>query len=393
MKALFLLYYAALIAATTGCQESGPLEGKWDMELMIQEKTIPFQLEFKNPTDVELVNGAEVIPLSYSRNKQSILIPIQGFDANLELNLKDGKLNGFWNRPSKVPPYHEVVKGSPTSQPMRLPDYPLPFKWKMELIEKDESTDAILLFSAHQDGKYASILTPTGDYRYLTPNLDGDTLTLTGFDGVFAFYVTGELEANSFVGKLYAGKSWNQDFKASVNEGFELPDPTEATKYKGDITKVELPLLEGDVQKVINAKNQGQVKIIQIFGSWCPNCIDETRFLTKWSEENKDKNVSISMISFERSPNKKHALKMLKKSKKLYGINYPIYIGGYEKSDKVEDALPGLENFISFPTTLFIDKKNNVRKIHAGFSGPATGKYYDKFVMDFNSLVDKLLSE
>jgi hypothetical protein len=34
-----------------------------------------------------------------------------------------------------------------------------------------------------------------------------------------------------------------------------------------------------------------------------------------------------------------------------------------------------------------------VRRIHTGFSGPGTGKYYDEFVEEFNLFVDKLIAE
>ncbi len=99
------------------------------------------------------------------------------------------------------------------------------------------------------------------------------------------------------------------------------------------------------------------------------------------------------MIAFERSPDKVQARRMVAKAKSLYRIDYPIFIGGHTSEDKVSDVMPGMENFISFPTTLFIDKKGRVRKIHAGFSGPATGKYYEKFAMDFDQTIEKLLSE
>jgi hypothetical protein len=48
---------------------------------------------------------------------------------------------------------------------------------------------------------------------------------------------------------------------------------------------------------------------------------------------------------------------------------------------------------VAFPTTIFIDKKGQVRHIHTGFSGPGTGKYYDQYVEEFNRLIDKLVSE
>jgi len=55
--------------------------------------------------------------------------------------------------------------------------------------------------------------------------------------------------------------------------------------------------------------------------------------------------------------------------------------------------LPQLNGIASFPTTIFIDKKGNVRKVHSGFSGPATGKFYEEFKTEFNALIDELVAE
>ncbi len=48
---------------------------------------------------------------------------------------------------------------------------------------------------------------------------------------------------------------------------------------------------------------------------------------------------------------------------------------------------------LSFPTTLFIDKRGKVRKVHTGYSGPATGKYYQEYIREFNDEVNALVSE
>jgi hypothetical protein len=59
----------------------------------------------------------------------------------------------------------------------------------------------------------------------------------------------------------------------------------------------------------------------------------------------------------------------------------------------VAEKLPQLNTFLSFPTTIFIDKNGKVRKVHTGYNGPATGKYYQEFLKEFNDTVDGLLSE
>jgi hypothetical protein len=52
-----------------------------------------------------------------------------------------------------------------------------------------------------------------------------------------------------------------------------------------------------------------------------------------------------------------------------------------------------LNKFMAFPTTIIIDKKGEVRKIHTGFSGPGTGKYYTEFAEEFDKLITDLLAE
>ena len=52
-----------------------------------------------------------------------------------------------------------------------------------------------------------------------------------------------------------------------------------------------------------------------------------------------------------------------------------------------------LKHVLSYPTTIYIDKKGKVRKIHTGFNGPATGEKYIEFKTEFKEFTDKLLNE
>lgn len=394
MRFTFIALFSLSILSLTSCSKRTEIYGLWDMELNIQGETVPFQLEIDKGNKVTLINGAEEINLSYrSPTKDHIIIPVLGFDAQIELKKDKEKLSGKWTRENKTPKYNEPITGKRAEKRMASIKIGLPSKWKMTLFEKGKNKEAVLVFTETDEGVYASVLTTTGDYRYLSAKKDGNDLTLTGFDGVFAFVFKGKLDGGQYTGKMFAGKSWNQEFSATPSSSFELPSPFEATEFKGDLSKITLiDQMDGKKKNLLDTLGP-KVKVIQIFGSWCPNCIDETRFIKSWRERNQDKDVAFAMIAFERSPNKAQALKMLSKAKALYRIDYPIFIGGHTSEDKVEEALPGLENFISFPTTLFVDKKGKVKKIHAGFSGPATGKYYEKFSMDFDKTIDKLLSE
>ena len=52
-----------------------------------------------------------------------------------------------------------------------------------------------------------------------------------------------------------------------------------------------------------------------------------------------------------------------------------------------------LRQFYGFPTTILVDRKGQVRKIHTGFSGPATGEHYTQFVAEFKRNLEQLLAE
>jgi hypothetical protein len=121
--------------------------------------------------------------------------------------------------------------------------------------------------------------------------------------------------------------------------------------------------------------------------------MEETAFLSKWYRENSDKDVKIVGLAFERKDDFNYAQKRINKLKERYGITYDILFAGKSSKEEASRKLPMLNRVVSFPTTIFIDKTGNVRKIHTGFNGPGTGKYYAQFVEEFNLFVNKLLEE
>jgi hypothetical protein len=68
-------------------------------------------------------------------------------------------------------------------------------------------------------------------------------------------------------------------------------------------------------------------------------------------------------------------------------------IAGISDKDEAAKKLPMLERVYAFPTTIFIDRRGQVRKIHSGFSGPATGEHYAQLVDEFKRTLDQLLAE
>jgi thiol-disulfide isomerase/thioredoxin len=137
------------------------------------------------------------------------------------------------------------------------------------------------------------------------------------------------------------------------------------------------------------------VVIVQIFGTWCPNCLDESRYYSDYYKKNKNKGVEFVALAFEYVKTKEKAFEHIHKFKKDIGIDYPILLAqiGTTNKKKAQEKLPMLNHVLSYPTSIFIDKKGDVRKIHTGFNGPATGQKYIDFTIEFESFVDELLEE
>jgi hypothetical protein len=121
--------------------------------------------------------------------------------------------------------------------------------------------------------------------------------------------------------------------------------------------------------------------------------VDEASFLSPWYNENKSKGVEVLTLSFERKDDFNFAKERIGTFKKRFEIEYEVLFAGIADKKIVAEKLPQLNTFLSFPTTIFIDKNGKVRKVHTGYNGPATGKYYQEFLKEFNDTVDGLLSE
>ena len=179
------------------------------------------------------------------------------------------------------------------------------------------------------------------------------------------------------------------------NPSAALADPYGLSALKEGFTTLDFsfPNLDGNPVSLADSRYKGKVVIVSILGSWCPNCLDEAAFLSPWYKENRKRGVEILGLAFERKNDFDFAKRTLTRLIERFDIQYQILFAGQSGTDSASKALPALNGIAAFPTTIFIDKKGAVRKVHTGFSGPATGKFYEDFKGEFNRLVDTLLVE
>lgn len=375
--------------------------GPWRFELKAAYGTVPFIIviqKVNNGYRGTLRNGKENIKLSdIEVSEKAISIPLQTYEMSLEMTPpKDGVMNGFLIRHNKNPKvktpviaFHGETERFPEEK--SKPKIDLNGKWAVTLLdEQDKKEQGVIVFEQKENTLHASILTPTGDYRYLEGFVSGNEFEAASFDGVYNYLLKG----NVIDGNLKASilSSYKTLVEGKKDENAELPDAYKQTQVENGIN-FEFPDLNGKKVSLNDKEFKNKPVIIQFFGSWCPNCLDETNYLIPWYAKNKKRGIEIIGLAFERSLSVEEAKKQLKKTQKRMKINYPLLLAGATSQDKPQEKIPGIKNFISFPTTIFLNKKHEVVKVHAGFTGPSTGEFYETWKKEFNATVDELLKK
>lgn len=406
MRYLRSVLYLLLAFYLSGCNQakkSGELkQGNWRGIIKIQGEDLPFNFEIsgKIPPNITLINSEERLDSdSVKIFEDSIFIPMHLFDTEIRAKIEGNSLKGLfiknYLKDYKLPfqaeygKEYRFIKNPKASRQLSK-------KYKLHFSNDPDSVYAVALFNHKANKVTGTILTITGDHRFLDGQVDKDSLFLSAFDGEHAYLYKAKINADqSLSGKHWSGKSYNATFKATSNDTIKLPNANNLTFIKPGYDKLafSFPGLSREMISLNDSKYQNKVVIIQLLGSWCPNCMDETRFLSPWYEKNRNKGVEIIGLAYEKKDDLEYAQSRVEKMKKRLNIKYDLAIAGTSDKEMASKTLPMINAVLAFPTTIFIDKKGNVRKIHTGFSGPGTGKYYEEFVEEFNETINQLLKE
>lgn len=408
---LILFLLLILTQMTTSCTSTDSADntiqpGTWRAVLHTQGQQIPFLLEAgqkDGKTILYLVNGEERILLNnIQQQNDSLKIGLHIFDADLIASVNGDKMEGHLVKNDTKTPYSipftaEHGKSSRFAENPAKATYNFDGNWQVVFDGGDGDTyDAVGVFKQNGNKVTGTFLTETGDYRYLDGQVEGDKLKLSTFDGSHAFLFTATPANDSTLqGQFYSGLSGHETWTAKRDANAKLADADSLTFLKDgyDALSFTFPNLQGKQVSLSDPRYKGKVVLVQLMGSWCPNCMDETMFLSPYYDKNKDRGLEIIGLGFERSPEFDKAAARIRKMKDRFDINYDLLVAGISDNEAAAKALPALNHVMSFPTTIFIGRDGKVRKIHTGFSGPGTGKYYEDWIAEFNKTMDELLAE
>jgi len=379
--------------------------GTWRATIEIQGQLLPFNLDIEKDKadgyDVYLRNAEERLLLDeVTVTGDSVDIVLHVFDADIKARIKGDTLQGEfiknyekdYNLPF-VAVYGQKYRFEKGNQQDNIPDFS--GKYAVNFIHETDTTVAVGIFKQTGDSVTGTFLTPTGDYRYLQGNVANGMMQLSTFDGNHAYIFTATKSPDGkLMGEYYSGKTWMEFWVAEKNDNAVLPDAEKLTYLKQGYETVSFtfPDVNGNKVSLTDEKYKNKVVILQLFGTWCPNCMDETAYMVNYYKKYHNKGVEVIGLAYERTTDFEKSKKALLQVKDRFKVTYPLLITGYT-SDKQQTAqsLPMLSKVVGFPTTIIIDKSGDVQKIHTGFSGPGTGEHYTEFISEFEKLTDDLL--
>lgn len=380
-------------------------EGFWKGSLYIDSVNfIPFLIK-SHRDSVYFINGKEKIGAKIIEEGAAYLIDMPIFDSEFVFEVENSNLIGKWKNKAKGAAYEmdfnaefvgtERIRFNKREN-LITNSSRIDGKWETKFSPNSpDEYKAIGLFEEGNEYVSGTFLTETGDYRFLEGVVNNDSLVLSCFDGAHAFLFEASLKNDTLQGVFYSGTHHKESWMAVKNEGFELSNPDSLTRLKiGEELVFNLPSVnKGETIQYPSVDYEGKVVIIQVMGSWCPNCMDETALFTEFYNAYNEQGLEVIAIAFEKPEDLDGKIERVKGLKEYFGANYDYAIGGKASKIEAQKVLPALDRILSFPTAIFIDKTGQVRKVHTGFYGPGTGIYYVNYVSSTKKFIEKLLNE
>ncbi len=399
--ALLLAMAPSILAQSVASSVAQPIAGRWDATIQINGVETPFPLEISGSgTNVtaSFFNGDDRYASTQGRfDAGKLVVNWDYYAATLEATLKDGVLEGQYagTRRMKGPFAIRATRAAarPTADSATAPS--IGGLW--EIPNKSGKGELAWRFIVQQSGPKAAatILRVDGDTGTISGAYQNGKFVLSHFDGARAHLLEITPASDGTLDILQDGKTKMTAYRPAAARAKGLPEPTNpdlntSMKDPSEPFRFSFPDLSGRMVSNADTRFQGKVMVVEITGSWCPNCHDEAPFLAEMYRKYGRKDFEIVSISFEEADQLKDPTR-LRAFVKKYGLEFPVLLCG--DPDEANVKLAQLVNWNTWPATLFIDRKGLVRGIHSGFPSSGSGDLFRQAKEDFNVEVGRLLAE
>lgn len=421
---------AALVAPAArgrdGAERSkaDPVTGQWEAALKIPSGDVGFALDLSLRGDSvrgAILNGPDRLDLSVGTfDGTTLVLRLDEYDGQITARFVDAtqtRLVGEYTRlTSRGMGKFEFSAERRTPPPAR-PKTPVAKSldisgdWIMTLrdaagkaTQVDEATFAVEAIAPDRAAVTGTLIPVSGDYGLLSGAIEQGKrprFRMSRFDGIHVTLLTGEIrDDGTMSGELASGATYRTAWTAvrkgaSAADSSGLKNPFTVTTVKNPAERFAfaLPSVDGKTVSLADERFRGKVVLVDIFGTWCPNCHDEAPLLVELYKKYRKDGLEIVSLAYEYTDDAARNRRQIEIFRRKYGVTFPILMAGTTAEGEIARTLPQLVNFGAYPTTVFLGRDGRVHKIHAGFSGPATGERFTHVKREFETLVRELLAE
>ena len=371
---------------------------RWDAAVVVNGVEIPFLFEISRDGATvtgSFFNGERRIDSTAGSFENGILdLRFDQYAARLEATAIDGGLTGEYRRGTRTPyPFTARRASDVVATAVDAPS--IDGTWIVGA--KSNKGETAWRFIVKQTGAAvsATILRVDGDTGTLSGSYRDGRFVLSHFSGARPLLLEVTPGPDGTLTLRQNPKTELVAVRAETDRAREIGEPTDPAlhtrvKDPSEPFRFSFPDLTGNIVSSDDAQFRGKVVLINISGSWCPNCHDEAPFLAALHRKYQSAGLEVVTLSFEEADQLSNPTR-LRAFNQQYGIAYTVLLAG--EPDHVEAKVPQAVNLNAFPTTFILGRDGRVRAVHTGFPSPGSGEFYSKAEHDVTEQIERLLAE
>ncbi|MDH4042833.1 MAG: TlpA family protein disulfide reductase [Gemmatimonadota bacterium] len=395
-----LLAIAGAVAAPAARAQDAraAVAGEWRAALDLAGGELRFRLQLDGAEGV-LCNAGTCQPFSAVTGvpgaADSVVLDMADYAAAIRARVLGDSLVGFYRNVGNRGPRTIPFRASRGTWPAEPPSAALIGTWDATFNPLERPSPRVIELRATERGLEGTIISNSGDYGVFWGDAAEGSFDMAHFDGSFVYMLTGTLDGDTLRGTFHAGLRTQTPFVAVRSTGRpHLTPPTEVVRADttGPFT-FAFPSVDGTMVSSDDPRFRDKVVIVEIFGTWCPTCHESAPAMVALYERYRDRGLEIVGMAYEVTGDSAVDGAIVRRYRDKFGITFPLLLAGVNDGTSAGETQPQLAGPIAFPTTIFLDRTGRVRKVHAGFYGPATGTAHEALLRDFRETVEGLLAE
>lgn len=384
----------ALILMTAGLALAQTPKGMWDAMVKAEDREVGFQMKLETRAGklrAAVMDGDRPIwSTSAVFTQGKLAVKWDFYAASLEASSQGGELKGTYTRRTRRGPVSRAFSARPAVAGKTVAAAKSAFDGDWVLTPEGGGNGMKARFQMSGGKLTGTVLRIDGDFGTLAGTINGNQATLTHFDLVRATHVRMEIDGQGNLAGVLDGRT---KF-TGVREGASMPDPSSVTSVRDPNAPFQFTAkdLAGKPVTLADARFKGKAVLITIMGSWCPNCHDESPFLTELYKKYGPSGFEVVALAFEYTGDAAVDVPQIQAFNRRHNVPYLTLLAGSTEDGQVQKAMPQLVNFSAFPTSILVDRAHRVVAIHAGFAGPATGSLHSELKRKMTAEVDQALA-